>query len=213
MGLGKTVQSMAFPGHMAERYGVWGPFLIIAPAWTLHKWQHEFKRFVPRFKVVPYWGTPQERKILRQFWQNSNLHTEDASFHVVVTSYQFVMSDITYFNSIKWQFLVLDEAQAIKSSSRYAFKISCYKELVRSAQFFLYAICRLTQRSLENATRIQMPESSSFDWNSNSEYDGWTLGIIAFHHAVSVWLAWGVQWIVFQGYWVSCWKQKSHGWE
>ena len=122
MGLGKTVQSMAFLGHIAERYGVWGPFLIIAPASTLHNWQQEFKRFVPSFKVVPYWGTPQERKILRQFWQNSNLHTEAASFHVVVTSYQIVMSDIKYFNRVKWQYLVLDEAQAIKSSSRYAVK-------------------------------------------------------------------------------------------
>ena len=119
MGLGKTVQSMAFLGHIAERYGVWGPFLIIAPASTLHNWQQEFKRFVPRFKVVPYWGNPQERKILRQFWQNTNLHTEEASFHVVVTSYQIVMSDIKYFNRVKWHYMVLDEAQAIKSSSRY----------------------------------------------------------------------------------------------
>lgn len=56
MGLGKTIQSIAFLAHIAERYNVWGPFLVIAPASTLHNWQQELKRFVPDFKVVPYWG-------------------------------------------------------------------------------------------------------------------------------------------------------------
>jgi Superfamily II DNA/RNA helicases, SNF2 family len=41
----------------------WGPFLIISPASTLHNWQQEMARFVPDFKVVPYWGSPQVR-----FW-------------------------------------------------------------------------------------------------------------------------------------------------
>lgn len=34
MGLGKTVQSIAFLCHVAENYGVWGPFLIISSATT-----------------------------------------------------------------------------------------------------------------------------------------------------------------------------------
>lgn len=38
---------------------VWGPFLIISPSSTLHNWQQEVARFVPDFKVVPYWGNPQ----------------------------------------------------------------------------------------------------------------------------------------------------------
>ncbi|KAG8293550.1 putative DNA helicase ino80 [Homalodisca vitripennis] len=118
MGLGKTVQSIAFLCHIAEKYSVWGPFLIISPASTLHNWQQEMARFVPDFKVVPYWGSPQERKILRQFWDQRDLHTQEASFHVVITSYQLVITDFKYFNRIKWQYLILDEAQAIKSTSR-----------------------------------------------------------------------------------------------
>lgn len=97
---------------------VWGPFLIISPASTLHNWQQEMARFVPVFKVVPYWGNPQERKILRQFWDTKDLHTKEASFHVVITSYQLVITDYKYFNRIKWQYMILDEAQAIKSTSR-----------------------------------------------------------------------------------------------
>lgn len=62
----------------------------------------------------------QERKILRQFWDQKGLHTQEASFHVVITSYQLIVSDFKYFNRIKWQYLVLDEAQAIKSTNRYS---------------------------------------------------------------------------------------------
>jgi len=56
---------------------------------------------------------------LRQFWDQKGLHTQEASFHVVITSYQLIVSDFKYFNRIKWQYLVLDEAQAIKSTNRY----------------------------------------------------------------------------------------------
>uniref|UniRef100_A0A2M4CXS2 Chromatin-remodeling ATPase INO80 n=1 Tax=Anopheles darlingi TaxID=43151 RepID=A0A2M4CXS2_ANODA len=123
MGLGKTVQSIAFLCHIAEHYGVWGPFLVISPASTLHNWQQEMERFVPQFKVVPYWGSPNERKILRRFWDLTHLHTKEASFHVVITSYQLVVSDYKYFNRIKWQYMVLDEAQAIKSSNSMRWKL------------------------------------------------------------------------------------------
>uniref|UniRef100_A0A182QXK5 Chromatin-remodeling ATPase INO80 n=1 Tax=Anopheles farauti TaxID=69004 RepID=A0A182QXK5_9DIPT len=123
MGLGKTVQSIAFLCHIAEHYGVWGPFLVISPASTLHNWQQEMERFVPEFNVVPYWGSPNERKILRQFWEQKHLHTKDASFHVVITSYQLVVTDYKYFNRIKWQYMVLDEAQAIKSSNSMRWKL------------------------------------------------------------------------------------------
>ncbi|XP_071081185.1 chromatin-remodeling ATPase INO80-like [Haliotis cracherodii] len=123
MGLGKTVQSIAFLAHLAEFQSIWGPFLIIAPASTLHNWQQECARFVSKFKVVPYWGNAQDRRILRKFWDQRSLHTEDASFHVVITSYQLVIQDVKYFQRIKWQYMILDEAQALKSSSSVRWKI------------------------------------------------------------------------------------------
>ncbi|KAF5282357.1 hypothetical protein FQA39_LY17601 [Lamprigera yunnana] len=136
MGLGKTVQSIAFLCHIAEKYSVWGPFLIISPASTLHNWQQEIAKFVPDLKVVPYWGNPNERKILRQFWDQKDMHTKDASFHIVITSYQIVISDIKYFNRIKWQYMILDEAQAIKSTSSMRWKtllgFSCRNRLLLS---------------------------------------------------------------------------------
>ncbi|XP_053615593.1 chromatin-remodeling ATPase INO80 isoform X2 [Plodia interpunctella] len=136
MGLGKTVQCIAFLCHVAERLGVWGPFLVVSPASTLHNWQQEMQRFVPDFKVVPYWGSPSERKILRQFWERKDLHTPQAAFHVVVTSYQIVVSDLKYLNRVSWQYMILDEAQAIKSSASMRWKLllgfSCRNRLLLS---------------------------------------------------------------------------------
>ncbi|KAG8449686.1 hypothetical protein GDO86_016362 [Hymenochirus boettgeri] len=123
MGLGKTVQSIALLAHLAERENIWGPFLIISPASTLNNWHQEFTRFVPKFKVLPYWGNPHERKVIRKFWGQKTLYTQEAPFHVVITSYQLVVQDVKYFQRVKWQYMVLDEAQALKSSTSVRWKI------------------------------------------------------------------------------------------
>lgn len=123
MGLGKTVQSISLMAYLAETNNIWGPFLIIAPASTLHNWQQEVTRFVPGLRVLPYWGNPKDRKTLRQFWTRKQIYGKDAPFHVVITSYQLVVTDVQYFQRVKWQYMVLDEAQAIKSSSSARWKI------------------------------------------------------------------------------------------
>ncbi|KAI1860261.1 uncharacterized protein JN550_011639 [Neoarthrinium moseri] len=117
MGLGKTVQSISVMAYLAEVHDIWGPFLVVAPASTLHNWQQEIARFVPEFKILPYWGTAGDRKILRKFWDRKhNTYRKDSPFHVLVTSYQMVVSDVAYFQKMRWQYMILDEAQAIKSS-------------------------------------------------------------------------------------------------
>ncbi|KAI2643581.1 SNF2 family N-terminal domain-containing protein [Xylaria nigripes] len=117
MGLGKTVQSISVMAYLAEVHDIWGPYLVVAPASTLHNWQQEIAKFVPEFKVLPYWGTASDRKVLRKFWDRKhNTYRKDSPFHVLVTSYQLVVSDVTYFQKMRWQYMILDEAQAIKSS-------------------------------------------------------------------------------------------------
>lgn len=100
-------------------------------------------------QVLPYWGNPHDRKVIRKFWsqvkffyffifvncppgffspsicltclspfEQKTLYTQNAPFHVVITSYQLVVQDVKYFQRVKWQYMVLDEAQALKSSSR-----------------------------------------------------------------------------------------------
>ncbi|KAF9431688.1 putative DNA helicase ino80 [Entomortierella beljakovae] len=117
MGLGKTVQSISLMAYLAETQNIWGPFLVIAPASTLHNWQQEFTKFTPELKALPYWGNIKDRKTLRKFWNKKQVYSKDAPFHVLITSYQLVVSDEKYFQRVKWQYMVLDEAQAIKSSS------------------------------------------------------------------------------------------------
>ncbi|KAL2825600.1 SNF2 family N-terminal domain-containing protein [Aspergillus cavernicola] len=117
MGLGKTIQSISVMAYLAEVHNIWGPFLVIAPASTLHNWQQEITRFVPEIKVLPYWGSAKDRKILRKFWDRKHItYNKESEFHVLVTSYQLVVLDAQYFQKVKWQYMVLDEAQAIKSS-------------------------------------------------------------------------------------------------
>ena len=117
MGLGKTVQSISVMGYLAEKYNIWGPFLVIAPSSTLHNWQQEIARFLPGLKCLPYWGNAKDRKILRKFWDRKSItYNQDSPFHVLITSYQLVVLDTPYFQKMRWQYMILDEAQAIKSS-------------------------------------------------------------------------------------------------
>lgn len=135
MGLGKTVQSISVLSYLAETHNIWGPFLVVTPASTLHNWQQEISKFVPSFKVLPYWGNGKDRKVLRKFWDRKSLrYGKDAPFHVLVTSYQLVVADATYFQKMKWQYMILDEAQAIKSSQSSRWKtllsFSCRNRLL-----------------------------------------------------------------------------------
>lgn len=135
MGLGKTIQSISLLAYLAESHNLWGPFLVIAPASTLHNWQQELARFVPRLKALPYWGSPKDRETLRRIWNKKNqTFTEDSPFHILVTSYQLAVQDEKYFHGMKWQYMILDEAQAIKSSSSARWKsllsIDCRNRLL-----------------------------------------------------------------------------------
>ncbi|KAJ0791922.1 putative DNA helicase chromatin remodeling SNF2 family [Helianthus annuus] len=118
MGLGKTIQAMAFLAHLAEEKNIWGPFLVVAPTSVLNNWADEIGRFCPDLKTLPYWGGIQERTVLRKNINPKRLYRRDAGFHILITSYQLLVSDEKYFRRVKWQYMVLDEAQAIKSSTR-----------------------------------------------------------------------------------------------
>ncbi|KAH9019839.1 SNF2 family DNA-dependent ATPase [Lactarius pseudohatsudake] len=123
MGLGKTIQSISLLAYLAETHDIWGPFLVVAPASTLHNWQQELTRFVPKLKALPYWGNVKDRATLRKFWSRKEIsYNQDTPFHVVITSYQLVTQDQQYFQRVKWQYMVLDEAQNIKNAASVRWK-------------------------------------------------------------------------------------------
>ncbi|CAL4939360.1 unnamed protein product [Urochloa decumbens] len=120
MGLGKTVQAMAFLSHLAEDKNIWGPFLVVAPASVVNNWAEELIRFCPDLKILPYWGP--ERIVLRKNINPKRLYRRDASFHILITNYQILVNEEKLLRRVKWQYMVLDEAQAIKSSSSQRWK-------------------------------------------------------------------------------------------
>ncbi|KAG0489569.1 hypothetical protein HPP92_006432 [Vanilla planifolia] len=123
MGLGKTIQAMAFLAHLAEDKNIYGAFfLIVAPASVLNNWADEISRFCPDLKALPYWGALAERMILRKNINPKRLYRREAGFHILITSYQLLVSDEKYLRRVKWQYMVLDEAQAIKSSNSIRWK-------------------------------------------------------------------------------------------
>jgi len=117
MGLGKTVQTISFLAYLAEAENNWGPFLVVTPKATLHNWQQEVGKFCPSLRVLPYWGSKADRQELRKHWSQKRMYRRDSEFHVCVTSYETLMTDQTHFPRVKWQHVVLDEAQAIKNSA------------------------------------------------------------------------------------------------
>jgi len=116
MGLGKTIQTISFLSYLAETENNWGPFLVITPKATLHNWQQEITKFCPSLKVLPYWGAKNDRQELRKQWSAKRMYRKDSDFHVGITSYDILLSDEKHFSRVKWQYVVLDEAQAIKNS-------------------------------------------------------------------------------------------------
>ncbi|GAB7344319.1 hypothetical protein MBLNU457_2184t1 [Dothideomycetes sp. NU457] len=115
MGLGKTIQTISLLAHLAEEHEVWGPHLIVVPTSVILNWEMEFKKFLPGFKILSYYGTAEERKEKRKGWSNPD------KYNVVITSYQLVLKDLNSIRVPEWHYMILDEAHNIKNfqSQRY----------------------------------------------------------------------------------------------
>ncbi|KNC99369.1 uncharacterized protein SPPG_05614 [Spizellomyces punctatus DAOM BR117] len=109
MGLGKTIQTIALFAHLACSKGVWGQHLVIVPTSVMLNWECEFKKWLPGFKLLTYYGSIPERAAKRVGWSKPN------AFHVCITSYQIVLRDHHIFRRKRWCYLVLDEAHNIKN--------------------------------------------------------------------------------------------------
>lgn len=78
----------------------------------------ELKRFAPSLTLLPYWGEAGARAVLRKrLGDPRRLGQKGSPFHVLVTSYQLLVADEKHFRRVRWRYMVLDEAQALKSAS------------------------------------------------------------------------------------------------
>ncbi|KAF1954546.1 hypothetical protein CC80DRAFT_493693 [Byssothecium circinans] len=111
MGLGKTIQTISLLAYIAVFREKWGPHLVVVPTSVMLNWEMEFKKFLPGFKILTYYGDISERKRKRVGWRN----TGKDMINVVITSYQLILQDAAAFKMRPWQYLVLDEAHNIKN--------------------------------------------------------------------------------------------------
>lgn len=99
MGLGKTVQVIALLEHL--RNAGKSKSLLIIPASLMGNWQKELKRFAPKLRYQAIYSSKD----------NFNL---DDSFDVFITTYGMAMR-LEKLQTIIWDLIILDEAQAIKN--------------------------------------------------------------------------------------------------
>ena len=108
MGLGKTIQSLALLAYLIEKKGVPGPFLIIVPNSVLSNWVNEFERWVPTVTYIPYRGNKPKRKSMQD-------KIKSGEFNILLTTYEFVMSDKAVLGKISWAYMIIDEGHRLKN--------------------------------------------------------------------------------------------------
>lgn len=105
MGLGKTVQTLAMLQHQKEA-GIQNASLLIMPTSLVYNWQMEANKFTPQLKVFVYTGTTREKNI--KIFEDYDL---------ILTSYGITRLDVEVLKQYYFNYIILDESQAIKNPS------------------------------------------------------------------------------------------------
>ncbi|MFM7170018.1 MAG: DEAD/DEAH box helicase, partial [Cyanobium sp.] len=108
MGLGKTIQLLAFLQHLKVAGDLKRPVLLVAPTSVLTNWKREAAGFTPELAVREHYGPrrPSNEAALKKALDGINL---------LLTSYGLLQRDSELLDTIDWQGVVIDEAQAIKN--------------------------------------------------------------------------------------------------
>ena len=105
MGLGKTVQTLALLLQRKESGEAGGAASLLAmPTSLVYNWLSEAKKFTPALRLLVYTGTYRDKNVA-QF----------AGYDVVLTSYGIVRLDAELLKTYKFDYVILDESQAIKN--------------------------------------------------------------------------------------------------
>ncbi|MFT5386287.1 MAG: SNF2 family DNA or RNA helicase, partial [Saprospiraceae bacterium] len=106
MGLGKTLQVISL---LADQVGK-PPSLVIVPRSLLFNWSAELDKFCPGLDYVIHHGSGRSKTIETLL-----------AYHIIITTYDTATSDMLLLKDFKFNYIILDESQAIKNpeSKRY----------------------------------------------------------------------------------------------
>ncbi len=115
MGLGKTVQVLALLESRRAKRDVKKASLVVVPNSLMFNWNEEAARFTPKMRVLQFSGS--------QRWAASDDPEKIFNkYDIVLTTYGTLRRDITRYKDYEWDYVILDEAQAIKNASSQASK-------------------------------------------------------------------------------------------
>lgn len=136
MGLGKTIQTISLITYLIEKKQQNGPYLVIVPLSTLTNWNLEFDKWAPGINKVVYKGPPNARKLQQE-------KIRQGKFHVLLTTYEYIIKDRPLLSKIKWFHMIIDEGHRMKNANS---KLSATIQQYYSTRFRLI----LTGTPLQN---------------------------------------------------------------
>jgi len=113
MGLGKTVQALSMLSHFRKQEGKLIT-LVVCPTTLIYNWENEIKKFTPSLSWCIHHGSLRTR------------NPEDfRKYNIIITTYGTLRSDIQLMMKFLFDYVVLDESQAIKNPSSKVTKAAC----------------------------------------------------------------------------------------
>jgi non-specific serine/threonine protein kinase len=113
MGLGKTVQALSCLQLFKEKAKKMRA-LVVCPTTLMFNWENEIKKFTPKLTYKIHHGGERERD--KKLFDN---------FDVIITTYGTLRSDIKFMAETEFDYVVLDESQAIKNPQSKVTKAAC----------------------------------------------------------------------------------------
>ena len=113
MGLGKTIQALTMLQYFKSSTGNIKA-IVVCPTTLIYNWENEIRKFTPSLTWQIHHGSMRSRDM--DALQKAN---------IIITTYGTLRSDIQVLMKINYDYVVLDESQAIKNPASKVTKAAC----------------------------------------------------------------------------------------